>query len=215
MVGLKWTSIDPVRFAKVGEEPGPLFLWVGVLPGTLSPDNAKDAAVRCKEILSEYEIVDVEIAFRESTYPRSVGPRLLNHVPSDDSAANIRIPFTPALGLRIAPKTFPYFEGTGCLYLCEGGGSDRVFLLTAATLSSHQASILTYSTTARTTTHLIVGSFTSAVRPSRALLGPSQTGLRTRITQSTTVKKISRASGPSRARMPRQLSADRHLKSSW
>ncbi|KAF8342912.1 uncharacterized protein EI90DRAFT_804213 [Cantharellus anzutake] len=128
---LKWTSIDPVRFAEAEKEPGPLFLWVGVMPGTLSPNDAEDAAVRCKEILLEYEIIDVEIAFRESIFTRFAGPQLLDHVPFVDPIADVRGPFTPALGLQIAAKAFPYFEGTGCLYLCEGGGSDRVFLLTA------------------------------------------------------------------------------------
>ncbi len=130
-VDLKWTSIDPVRFAEAGKEPGPLFLWVGVMPSSLSRDDAEVAAVRCKEILAEYGIIDVEIAFRESVFTRSVGPQLLNHVPSVDPTADVCSPFTSALGLQIAPKAFPYFEATGCLYLCEGGGSDRVFLLTA------------------------------------------------------------------------------------
>jgi len=128
-IRLLWTSIDPVRFAEDEKEPGPLFLWVGVLPGTLSSSDAENAAVHCKEIMSEHEITDVEIAFRESTFTRSAGPQLLNRAPFDPTAG-VRGPFTPALGLQITPKAFPYLEGTGCLYLCEGGGSDRVFLLT-------------------------------------------------------------------------------------
>ncbi|KIJ40723.1 hypothetical protein M422DRAFT_780648 [Sphaerobolus stellatus SS14] len=104
-IKLKRTSIDPVRFAEAGKEPGPLFLWMGVLPGTLSPDHAKDPAVRCKEILLEYKITDIEIVLLD-----------------------VRIPFIPALGLQIAPKAFPYFEGTGCLFLC--GEGDQIFLLT-------------------------------------------------------------------------------------
>jgi len=134
-INLKWTSIDPVRFAEVGGKPGPLFLWVGVLPGAFSYPGttgmAAALAARCKQILSEYKITNVEIAFRESTYTRSAGPQLLDHAPSVDPTADVRVPFTPALGLQIAPKTFPHIEGTGCLYLCEGGGSDRIFLLTA------------------------------------------------------------------------------------
>ncbi|EIW74633.1 hypothetical protein CONPUDRAFT_140422 [Coniophora puteana RWD-64-598 SS2] len=130
-IELKWTSIDPVRFAEAEKEPGPLFLWVGVLPGTLSSDDAKGPGAHCKEILLEYAITDVEIAFRESVYTRYAGLRLLDHVPSVDATADVRGPFTPALGLQIAPKAFPYLEGTGCLYLCEGGESDRIFLLTA------------------------------------------------------------------------------------
>jgi hypothetical protein len=130
-IELKWTSIDPVRFAEAGKEPGPLFLWVGVLPSTLTRNRAKHSAVRCKEILLEYEITDVEIAFRESTFTRYAGPQLLNYALSIDPTVDLRIPFTPTLGLQIAPKAFPYIEGTGCLYLCEGGESDRVLLLTA------------------------------------------------------------------------------------
>lgn len=103
-VGLKWTSIDPVRFAEVGKEAGPLFLWVGVMPRTLSRKDAEDAAVRCKQILAESRIAGVEIAFRESVFTRSAGPQLLNHVPSVDPTADVRGSFTPALGLSIAPK---------------------------------------------------------------------------------------------------------------
>lgn len=134
-IQLKWTSIDPVRFAEVEEKPGPLFLWVGVLPGTLSPDQAKEPAVHCKEILLQYKITTVEIAFRESIYTWHTNniwnttPQLLDPVSFLNPTVDIRNPFTWALGLSIAPKDHPYCEGTGCLYLCEGGGSDRVFLL--------------------------------------------------------------------------------------
>lgn len=127
---LRWTSIYPVRFAQVGKEAGPLFLWVGVMPRTLSHQDAKDAAVRCKQILAESQITNVEIAFRESVFTRSAGPQLLNHVPHGHPTADLRAPFTPALGLRIAPKAFPNSEGTGGLYFREGGEHNRVLLLT-------------------------------------------------------------------------------------
>ena len=131
-VGLKWTSIDPVRFAEVRRLPGPLFLWVGVMPNTLSRDDAEVAAGRCKDILAEYEIFDVEIAFRESVFTRFTGPQLLDHTsPVHDPTANVRSLFTPTLGLQIARLAFPHCEGTGCLYLRESSDSDRVLLLTA------------------------------------------------------------------------------------
>ena len=79
--------------------------------------------MRCKEILTEYGIISVEIAFRESIVTRSGGPRLLDHTLSIDPTVDIRSPFTPTLGLKISLKDFPYFEGTG--------GSNRVLLLTA------------------------------------------------------------------------------------
>ncbi|KAH7890239.1 hypothetical protein F5I97DRAFT_1933636 [Phlebopus sp. FC_14] len=99
-IELRWTSINPVRFAEAGKEPGPLYLWVGVMPGH-----------------------DVELAFRESVFTRSVGPQLLSHIPSVNATADVRA--------TIAPKAYSHFEGTGCLYLREGGEHDRVLLLTA------------------------------------------------------------------------------------
>ena len=51
--------------------------------------------------------------------------------PEDDPTADLRDPFTPPLGLHISPRGALRFEGTGGLYICEGGESNRVFLLTA------------------------------------------------------------------------------------
>ncbi|ETW78096.1 hypothetical protein HETIRDRAFT_454139 [Heterobasidion irregulare TC 32-1] len=133
-VGLRWTSIDPVRFAEVGKGAGPLFLWVGVMPVTLSCKDAEHAAVHCQQILAESEITGVEIAFRESVFTRELqlqmhlACQLLKYVPSVDPTADVRSPFTPTLGLQIAPKSYPHFEGTGGLYLREGCGRNRVLL---------------------------------------------------------------------------------------
>ena len=126
-----WSTIDPVRFAEEEGDAGPLYLWVGVNPGSLSLKVAKAAAGGCKKILTAAQFPDIEIAFRESVFTRSAGVQLLNHVLSVDPSADIRSPFTGALGVQIAPRNTPPFEGTGALYLCEGGQSNRVFLLTA------------------------------------------------------------------------------------
>jgi hypothetical protein len=136
-VNVMWTTIDPVRFVEAGRAgrgkyPGPLFLWVGVKPGSLSREDAEVAAIGCKKFLEESEITDVEIAFRESLFTRSVaGPQLHNYVPYMDPTGDVRDALTPSLGLRIASEATSHFEGTGGIYICEGGGSDRVFLLTA------------------------------------------------------------------------------------
>lgn len=79
-IQLKWTSIDPVQFAEAGKEGGPLFLWVGVLLGILTPDHAKEPATRCKEIFLQYNLTDIEIASRESVYLRYTGQQLLDPV---------------------------------------------------------------------------------------------------------------------------------------
>jgi hypothetical protein len=79
---VKWTTIDPVRFAEVKGEAGPLHLWIGVIPDSLSKKDAEIAAEGCKKLLIEAQFPDIEIAFRESVFTRSMGPKLLNYVPS-------------------------------------------------------------------------------------------------------------------------------------
>lgn len=134
---VKWSTIDPVRFAEKGKDSGPLHLWIGVAPRSLSLEDAKDAATGCKKILADAGLPDVEIAFRESHFIRSSslapacpGPQLLHYVPYIDPTADVSSPFTPALGIRIAPQETPYIEGTGALYLHEGGQSNRILVLT-------------------------------------------------------------------------------------
>jgi hypothetical protein len=130
-VGVIWSTIDPIRFSEEGkEEASPLYLWIGVIPRALSFEDAQTAAIGCKQILTNAGFPDIEIAFRESVYIRSSGPRLLKHDPSLDRIADIRFPFTPSLGIHIATKGTPHIEGTGALYLRESSQSERVFLLT-------------------------------------------------------------------------------------
>ncbi|KZT23556.1 hypothetical protein NEOLEDRAFT_1163692 [Neolentinus lepideus HHB14362 ss-1] len=111
-VGLRSTSIDPVCIA----------------------EDAENAAVRCKHILAEFQITDVEIAFRESVFTRSAGPQHLNNVSSFHPTMDVRAPFTPALGLKIASKAYPHFESTDSLYLREGDERNRLLLLTTHVL---------------------------------------------------------------------------------
>lgn len=128
---VKWSSIDPVRFAEKGGEAGPLHLWIGVQPKSLSFKDAKAAAIGCKGILTNAQFPEIEIAFHESIYISSAGPWLLDYGSIVDPINDIRSPFTPALGIPIAPKDTPHFEGTGALYLRESSQNERVFLLTA------------------------------------------------------------------------------------
>lgn len=113
-------SVNVTRFAEVEKDAGPVFLWVGVMSGSLSCKNAEVAAIGCKKLL--------EVAFRESLFTWSASSQLLNYVPSVHATADVRSPFTPALGLQIATRAAPHFEGTGGIYICEG---ERVFVLTA------------------------------------------------------------------------------------
>ncbi|QRV82037.1 hypothetical protein RhiJN_10052 [Ceratobasidium sp. AG-Ba] len=124
------SSTNLVRLAEKKGVAGPLHIWIGALPGTLSFEKAEAAAVGCKEILLAAQFADVEIAFRESVHIPSAGSRLPDCVLWRHPTADIRAPFTGCLRVQIAACATPDVEGTGALYLCEGGEADRVFLLT-------------------------------------------------------------------------------------
>lgn len=130
-VRVTWTSVDVVRFAIVGKAPGPPVLWIGVMPRSLSGEDAHTAAVGCQKLLESYKITDVEIEFRESIFARSAGPKLLKPVSSTNATAGIRGPLNPVLSLRIAARATPYTEGTGALYISECRNSDKVYILSA------------------------------------------------------------------------------------
>ncbi|KAG8692458.1 hypothetical protein FRC08_009765 [Ceratobasidium sp. 394] len=130
---VKWSSIDPVGFAEAGKKDvTPLHLWIGVIPATLVFEAAKAAAEGIKDILAQAGFPDVEVAFRESVVTRSVGPKLLDFDPSVDPVPELRSPFSPTLGIQIAPLKTPFYEGTGAVYVRESSQSKRIFLLTAA-----------------------------------------------------------------------------------
>ncbi|KAG8797913.1 hypothetical protein FRC17_007607, partial [Serendipita sp. 399] len=130
-----WTSIDPVAFANAGEKTPfcPLLMWIGVKPNTLLFDDAVAAANAIKRILSLAGFSDLEVAFRESEVTHSVGgPKLLPFNPLVEPIPEFRKPFTPTLGLSIAPLKMPHYEGTGTLYFRFSKDDKRVVLLTAA-----------------------------------------------------------------------------------
>ncbi|KIM33494.1 hypothetical protein M408DRAFT_155554, partial [Serendipita vermifera MAFF 305830] len=127
-VQITWTSVDVVRFAVVGEVPGPPVLWIGVMPNKVSAEDAHTAAVGCLKLLDSYNLTDIEVEFRESVFVRYAGPKLLKSVSSFNATAGVHAPLTPALGLQIAARATPYAEGTGGLYISDG---DKVYVLSA------------------------------------------------------------------------------------
>ncbi|KZV92769.1 hypothetical protein EXIGLDRAFT_789708 [Exidia glandulosa HHB12029] len=133
---LRWTSIDVVRFQlqlEVEEPVGPVVLWVGV-----DPESAQDPSacgIDCLKLLHEFGLDDVEVEFRASSYIRSSsqtvrGPRLLPPVSELDPTVAVRAPFTATLGLSIAAQATLGSEGTGGLYIAQGGSSSNILLLT-------------------------------------------------------------------------------------
>ncbi|KAH8108684.1 hypothetical protein DFH11DRAFT_1862160 [Phellopilus nigrolimitatus] len=129
-----WTSIDVVRFITDGDGDekirGPVVLWVGVRPDSLQAEDAFNSGNEILDLLASFDIVDVEVEYRESVYKRSVGPALLRSVSNLNTTADVRSPLTPALGLHIAASDRPGTQGTMALYFAEGGNSDKVLGLT-------------------------------------------------------------------------------------
>ncbi|ETW86640.1 hypothetical protein HETIRDRAFT_447336 [Heterobasidion irregulare TC 32-1] len=121
IVEIRSTTIDVVRFKKVVEDEdvgdeddeegeatssvvGPVTIWIGVSPDTISATAAHGAAQDVLALLKDYKITDVDIDFRESTYVREVGPRLHRPVGDLDPLVDVVGPLTPALSLSISTK---------------------------------------------------------------------------------------------------------------
>ncbi|TDL18687.1 hypothetical protein BD410DRAFT_793077 [Rickenella mellea] len=68
---VKWTSMDIVRIGYEGEYYAPVVLWIGVNPESLSGEEGVEVVIKCREILEEFGITDVEVEIRESVvWPR-------------------------------------------------------------------------------------------------------------------------------------------------
>ncbi|KAK0214044.1 hypothetical protein IW262DRAFT_1408250 [Armillaria fumosa] len=127
---VNWTSTDIVR---IGKPPAfaPVILWIGVVPNSLSGEDGYTTVFRCREVLREFDITDVEIEIRESSVIRSAGPKLLEPVSFRHPIADVQGPLTHALGLPIAAQATPNIEGTGGFFLTGGGDSKKLLLVTA------------------------------------------------------------------------------------
>jgi hypothetical protein len=63
---IEWTSMDIVRIARAGDAHAPAILWLGVMPESLSGEEGVELAVKCKELLLERGISDVDCEIRET-----------------------------------------------------------------------------------------------------------------------------------------------------
>ncbi|KAG5634427.1 hypothetical protein H0H81_002042 [Sphagnurus paluster] len=133
--GVTWTCVNPLAYANAGEPAPfcPLIICVGVNPGSLLYEAAVAAAAIVKTILTDAGFPDIEVAFVESVVTRLVaGPKRLSFNPLSVTVPGLLKPFTPALGLSIAPRKYPHYEGTAGLYFRLSKDHDRVAVLTCA-----------------------------------------------------------------------------------
>lgn len=70
---VEWTSIDVLRMGIADEYyylPAPGMVWIGVTPGTLSGKDGVVVAYKCRGLLRDAKITDVEVEIRESVVIR-------------------------------------------------------------------------------------------------------------------------------------------------
>jgi hypothetical protein len=67
---VKWTSIDSARIGNAEEYYVPIVLWIGVVPASLSRSDGVVVAFKCRELLVEHGITDVDVEIRESVVSR-------------------------------------------------------------------------------------------------------------------------------------------------
>jgi hypothetical protein len=72
---VEFTSIDLVRIGYADEGRGPVVVWIGTKPDSpVSYEIHYDTAVKCKQLLIDCKITDVEIEMRRSKIFRSTPP---------------------------------------------------------------------------------------------------------------------------------------------
>ncbi|KAH8831698.1 hypothetical protein DL96DRAFT_844183 [Flagelloscypha sp. PMI_526] len=134
---IRFTTIDVVRFKTVdsqawdgGNEVSPITIWIGVFIEITSATDAHDAAKAILVLLADYQISDIDVAFRDTHYVCATGPQLVPPVGEGDSLRKVVSPITPALGLYISTRARPNIQGTMAIYLAEGGTKNRLLGLT-------------------------------------------------------------------------------------
>ena len=128
---VNWTSLDPVRMGYTGKSSPPIFVWMGIVPGSLSAEDGIQVATHCKSILSAHNINDVHVEIRESEVIRSTSPTTYKRFLATNATAWVREPFSTALGLPICAEATPSIEGTGGFFISDHRTPGKIYLVTA------------------------------------------------------------------------------------
>lgn len=108
---IHWSSVDPARFftqGPPGEEAkgslGPVVIWVGVIPGSTSPDTAHDVSQEILKLLLKNGVEDAVVEWREAVPQRLAGPPLMRHIGSGNATHHVRHFLTALLGVPLATE---------------------------------------------------------------------------------------------------------------
>ena len=134
-MNVNWLCTDVVRIANVEDSSGPVSIWIGVEPGTLSFEDGGVVVLKCREVLDTYHVQGVDIEIRESRIIRPAGRKFLSpalgRVLGTDPTLTDREPFTGTPGIPISTKKMPQIEGTGVFYISAGGDDKKIYLVAA------------------------------------------------------------------------------------
>ncbi|KAI0246256.1 hypothetical protein BJV78DRAFT_1364965 [Lactifluus subvellereus] len=133
--GVQVTSMNPLRIGMAGQSSPPAVIFVGVNPGSLSPELGIEVAVHCRSILVQNGIDDVHVEIRESKFTRAA--MMYKPAISANPAAAVREPFSTSLGLSICNAKTPNFEGTGGIFFIDPAKPGILHLLTARHVLFH------------------------------------------------------------------------------
>jgi hypothetical protein len=122
---IRFSTIDLLRFRTVPDQQtsavfSPVVIWVGVLPDTLTGEDAFNSANAIVAFLEDKGITAIDIEFRESVFRRSAGAELYKPASDLDAIRHVIDPLTTALGLPIAAAKTPHFQGTMGFYFKDG-----------------------------------------------------------------------------------------------
>lgn len=139
---VEWNVVDPLAYANAGDAAliCEFVITIAVLPGSLAYAAAVAAADAVNKILDDAGFPEIQVAFIESVYRSSrTNTKLMNFNPTLDleGLPSLRKPFTPTLGLSIAPLKYHWCEGSGGLFfrLSSDEADKRIGLLTCAHVS--------------------------------------------------------------------------------
>ena len=138
---INWSSIDPARFfthTPLGEDAkgslGPIVIWIGVIPGSTSPNTAHNVSQEILTLLRESGVDGAVVEWREAVPRRLAGPPLMRHVDSTNATHYVRRFLTPLLGIPLATEGMEEEDSQGTLTLWfhenkdkDGNPSNKVY----------------------------------------------------------------------------------------
>ncbi|KAF4467626.1 hypothetical protein FALBO_5494 [Fusarium albosuccineum] len=130
--GLDWTAVDILRVGYPDADGVlPIVLMISVRPGEVDLGQAARTVGKCKQILDQFDLCDMECEMRESTVahlnstnPGSASPPQLSKSPIGRTWFDRDLQMSDRIGTSIASYDNPYLEGTKCLYLAITSEND-------------------------------------------------------------------------------------------